>query len=190
MRRLSVGLLGLIVLLAACSAHRVRLTVQAPTTFASEPGGYEGATVVRVVDGDTIKVRMEEVVPGAGAGEAETGKDYRVRLIGIDTPESVAPGSPVECYGREASAAARALLEGEHVRLVKDVEEVDGFDRLLRYVYIGDELANARLVVNGYATAYTYPPNVRHAELFVELQRDARSQGRGLWAADTCAGAS
>jgi micrococcal nuclease len=94
----------------------------------------------------------------------------------------------VECFGVEASAATEALLEGERVRLVKDVEEADGYDRLLRYVYIGDELANGRLVANGYALVYTYVPNVRHTDLFVELERDARGNDRGLWAPDTCNG--
>jgi micrococcal nuclease len=182
------SLVGLLVALTACSVHQVHLTVPAPPTFSSEPGGHEDATVVRVIDGDTIKVRIEGFALGAGAGRAEVGKQYRVRLIGIDTPESVKPGSPVECFGVEASAAAEALLEGERVRLVKDVEEADGYDRLLRYVYIGDELANGRLVANGYALAYTYVPNVRHTDLFVELERDARGNDRGLWAPDTCNG--
>jgi micrococcal nuclease len=111
-----------------------------------------------------------------------------VRLMGIDAPESVHPRTPVECFGREASAAAKALLEGDTVRLVKDVEETDRYDRLLRYVYLGAEMANARLVLNGYALSYTYPPNVRHTDLFVRLQREARENDRGLWSPDTCEG--
>ena len=79
------------------------------------------------------------------------GRRYDIRLLGIDTPESVKPDSPVECFGPEASDAATALLEGREVRLVDDVEEVDGYGRLLRYVYVEEELANARLVANGYA---------------------------------------
>ncbi|MGH2756248.1 MAG: thermonuclease family protein [Actinomycetota bacterium] len=176
--------------LAACSTHQVRLDEQAPATFASEPGGYEVARVTRVVDGDTIEVEILERVDGPGAGEAAIGPVHDVRLIGIDTPESVRPGTPIECFGREASAATTALLQGQEVRLVKDVEESDGYDRLLRYVYIGDEMANGRLVVNGYANAYTYPPNVRHSEFLVQLQREAREHGRGLWSPDTCNGNS
>ncbi len=141
-----------------------------------------------MVDGDTIEVEILDRIDGPGAGAAEVGAIENVRLIGIDTPESVRPGTPIECFGREASAATKALLERREVWLVKDVEERDQYDRLLRYVYIGEEMANARLVVNGYASAYTYPSNVRHAELFVQLQREAREEERGLWSSDTCNG--
>ena len=161
---------------------------QAPATFDQEPPGYEEATVERVVDGDTVVVVITGRADGPGAGMAGVGEEYRLRLIGIDTPESVKPNSPVECFGKEASAAAAALLEGEDVRLVKDVEEADQYDRLLRYVYLDNEMANARLVVNGYATAYTYPPNVRHSDLFVQLEREAREHDRGLWEPATCDG--
>jgi micrococcal nuclease len=188
-RRIS-ALLLLLSSFGACGGAPVDLLVQGPATFNREPGGYETATVTRVVDGDTIVVRLTGRVDGPGAGAAGIGQEHRVRLIGIDTPESVKPNSPVECFGREASAAAKALLEGETVRLVKDVEETDRFDRLLRYVYFGDEMANARLVANGYAHAYTYPPNVRHADLFVQLEREAREGDRGLWSPDTCNGRS
>ena len=173
--------------LIAC-APAVDLRVQAPPTLSLEPSGHERATVTRVIDGDTIEVRIEERIDGAGAGRAEIGSVEAVRLIGIDTPESVRPGTPIECFGREASAAAKTLLEGETVTLIKDVEERDSFGRLLRYVYIGAEMANSRLVVNGYASAFTYPPNVRHADLFVHLERAARDNNRGLWSPDTCAG--
>jgi micrococcal nuclease len=175
-------------LLAGCSTHEVLLVEQAPATLAAEPAGYEEAVVTRVVDGDTIVVRVTGRVEGPGAGEAAIGGEHRLRLIGIDTPESVKPNSPVECFALEASAAASALLEGQEVKLVKDVEERDGFDRLLRYVYLGAEMTNARLVVNGYAHAFTYPPNVRHSELLAALQHDAEAGNRGLWAPGTCDG--
>ena len=175
-------------LFVGCAGHQVQLTVQAPATLAEEPSGYEIATVERVVDGDTIEVRIDQNVPGPAGGKGVVGEMYDVRLIGIDTPESVKPNTPVECFAKEASAATEALLEGESVRLVEDVEETDQYGRLLRYVYVGEEMANARLVANGYAHAYTYPPNIRHSELFVQLQREAREHDRGLWAPNTCNG--
>ena len=174
-------------LLGACGGHQVVLTETAPATFDREPGGWEDAVVERIVDGDTIVVHIGRVASGPGAGAAGAG-EHRVRLVGIDTPESVDPRRPVECFGREAAAATAALLDGQQVRLVKDVEDRDRFDRLLRYVYLGDEMANARLVANGYAAAYTYAPNVRHSSLFVQLERKARNSNRGLWSPDTCDG--
>jgi micrococcal nuclease len=187
-RPLALALSLFVVAAPACARHQVDLTVQAPATLDQEPSGYEQADIVRVVDGDTIVVEITSRSDGPGAGEAQVGQEYPVRLIGIDTPESVKPGTPVECFGKEASAAAEALLDGEEVRLVKDVEEADRYDRLLRYVYLEGEMANARLVVNGYASAYTYPPNVRHSRLFVQLQREARENDRGLWSSETCNG--
>ena len=186
MRRLPL----LLLLLASCATHRVDLTIAAPATLHLEPGGYEEAVVLRAVDGDTIEVEITGRVDGPGAGEAAVGETVVVRLLGIDTPESVSPREPVECFGREAAAATAALLESATVKLVKDVEERDGFDRLLRYVYLGAELANARLVANGYAHAYTYPPNVRHTALFVQVQQQAREAKRGLWSSNTCGGGS
>lgn len=180
--------LALALLMVAACGHQVDLTTQAPATLAREPGGAEEAHVVRVVDGDTIVVEVTGRTEGPGAGAAPIGEEQRVRLIGIDTPESVRPNSPVECFGRESSSAATAFLDGEDVTLVKDVEERDSYDRLLRYVYVGQEMANARLVANGYASAYTYPPNVRHADFFVDLERRARERGLGLWSSDSCGG--
>ena len=185
-RRLLFSLI--LVLTTACAGHQVMLSEQAPATFEQEPRGFESGVVTRVVDGDTIEVEITGRRGGPGAGEAAVGREYTVRLIGIDTPESVDPRRPVECFGREASAATEALLAGEEVRLVKDVSETDRFDRLVRYVYLGEEMANARLVVNGYANAYTYPPDVRHSSLFVALEREARDDDRGLWSPDTCSG--
>jgi micrococcal nuclease len=167
--------------LVGCGHPSVDLHRQAPATLATEPRGLERAVVERVVDGDTLVVRITAREEGPGAGGAIVGRPYPLRLIGIDTPESVDPRRPVECYGREAADAATALLDDKTVVLIKDVEETDGYDRLLRYVYIGAEMANARLVINGYASALTFPPNVRHSELFVQLEREARDNNRGLW---------
>ncbi len=144
-------------------------------------------SVKRVIDGDTIEVRVTARVPGPGAGGTQVGRVVGVRLTGIDTPESVDPRRPVECFGKEAAKATGALLDGRTVRMVVDVEDMDSFGRALRYVYIGNEMANARLVVNGYAAAFPYPPNVRHAPLFRRLQGEARRARRGLWGIDGCA---
>lgn len=190
-QRISFALLAsCLVVLGACATHEVDLSLQTSATFNEEPGGYEEARVTRVVDGDTIEVEITAIEEGPGAGDAVVGYQYDVRFLGIDTPESVKPGSPVECFGKEASAATKAFLDGQTVRLVKDVEEQDRFGRILRYVYVGDEMANARLVANGYASVFTYPPNVRHADLFMELERDAREGNRGLWSPDACDGQS
>ncbi len=183
-----IALLAVALALAGCGGHRVLLRRQAPATLSEEPGGYEAAVVVRVIDGDTVEVRITDRVDGPGAGRATLNRIFSVRLIGIDTPESVKPGSPIECFGKEASAATTALLEGQRVRLVKDVEETDAYGRLLRYVYLEAEMANARLVINGYAHAYTYPPDVRHSSLLQELEREAREAERGLWLPRTCKG--
>jgi micrococcal nuclease len=126
--------------------------------------------VERVVDGDTI-----EVLVG--------GEDEDVRYIGIDTPESVEPGAPVECYGLRASHLNEQLVAGRKVRLVFDAERRDAYGRLLAYVYVGDRFVNAELVRRGYATPLTIPPNDKHAALFERLAREAGADGRGLWGA-------
>jgi micrococcal nuclease len=179
---------AVLALLISCGGSSVSLVLQAPATLRAEPSGFERARVTRVIDGDTIEVVILARSEGRGAGWARPGQTYSVRLTGIDTPESVKPNAPVECFGREASAAVEAFLGNRIVRLVDDVENVDGYDRLLRYVYVGEEMANARLVINGYANAYPYAPNLRHSRLFESLQRDARKEDRGLWSADTCNG--
>jgi micrococcal nuclease len=132
-----------------------------------EAGGTETAKVERVVDGDTI------VLAG---GE-------RVRYIGVDTPESVKPGTPVQCFAKAAARANERLVAGRRVRLRFDAERRDRYGRLLAYVYrAGDGLfVNAQLVRGGYATTLTIPPNVAHAAEFRRLARSAREAGRGLW---------
>ena len=105
-----------------------------------------------------------------------------VRYIGIDTPETKHPTKEVEPYGKEASEANRKLVDGKTVRLEFDVQEQDRYGRLLAYVYLEEgTFVNAWLVQHGYAAVMTVPPNVKHQELFLRLQREAREEGRGLW---------
>ena len=134
------------------------------------PSALEEAFVVNVVDGDTIDVLMG-------------GQELRVRYIGIDTPETVNPQRPLECFGREASEQNRELVEGKTVGLERDVSETDRFGRLLRYVWANGEMVNATLIEEGYATASTFPPDVRYTELFAALETQARQGDRGLWSA-------
>ncbi len=123
----------------------------------------ELATVIRIIDGDTIEVEIN-------------GHTYRVRYIGMDTPER---GEP---FFDEATEANRRLVDGQSVTLVKDVSETDRYGRLLRYVYLADGIfVNAELVRQGYAQVATFPPDVAHQELFVQMQQEARDAGHGLW---------
>jgi micrococcal nuclease len=128
--------------------------------------------VTRVVDGDTVKVRVGTAT--------ET-----VRYIGIDTPESVKPGTPVQCYGHAATAANRRLVAGREVELRVGAEPRDRYGRLLAYVYrLPDRVfVNAELVARGYARTLTIPPNDAHAPRFERLERAASTEGRGLWSA-------
>lgn len=142
-------------------------------TVGAEPGT---ATVKRVVDGDTIDVQL--------ASELE-----KVRLIGIDTPETHGRGGLRECFGTEATNRLRALLPaGTRVRLVRDVEARDRYGRLLAYVYRAPDglFVNLALAREGYAASLTYPPNVAHAEALGAAVRDARAERRGLW--QSCGG--
>jgi micrococcal nuclease len=130
-------------------------------------------TVVRVVDGDTIVVRL--------AGGEET-----VRLVGIDTPETVDPRRPVGCFGFEASRRTKALLPvGTRLRLERDVEARDRYGRVLAYVYRADDhtFVNLALAEEGYAEPLTIPPNVTYADRFAAAAAAARAAGRGLWGA-------
>jgi micrococcal nuclease len=128
------------------------------------------AVVTRVVDGDTIEVRL--------GGRAED-----VRLIGVDTPETVKPGTPVQCFGPRASDFTHRRLEGRRVRLVFGVERRDVYGRLLAYAYLGDHFFNPVLVRRGLARTLTIPPNDRFAPRFRRLELTAARHGRGLWGA-------
>ncbi|HXL01813.1 MAG TPA: thermonuclease family protein [Candidatus Atribacteria bacterium] len=106
----------------------------------------------------------------------------KVRYIGVDTPELHHPQKEVEYYAREAYEANRRLVEGKRVRLELDVEERDRYGRILAYVYVDDLMVNEWLVANGYARVATFPPNVKYAERFLQLEREARQAKVGLWA--------
>ncbi|WP_255502060.1 thermonuclease family protein [Algoriphagus sp. AK58] len=127
--------------------------------------------VTKVSDGDTFWVTHP------------SGKEEKIRLIGINSPESRKTGNKdVEFYGKEASAFAKQLLLNKQVRLEFDVQKYDRYKRTLAYAYLeSGTMVNAFLIKEGYARATTYPPNVRYQELFQKLEREARSARRGLW---------
>ena len=132
---------------------------------AQVPESSREYVVERVVDGDTIIVR--------GVG--------RIRLIGVDTPETVHPRRPVEFFGREASAFTKRMLEGKRVRLEYDWERTDRYGRTLAYVRLLDgTLLNAEIIRQGYGHAYTRFP-FRYLDEFRRYEREAREAGRGLW---------
>jgi micrococcal nuclease len=112
-----------------------------------------------------------------------------VRYIGIDTPESVDPESPVECFGEEAGDFNESLLEAGRVRLVFDREQRDRFGRLLAYVYVNDVTQGRKLMLNaemlrrGFAQTLTIPPNDAFSARFAQLEDEARDAGRGKWGA-------
>lgn len=167
--------------------HLIALTVAVTLTVTAVSSACTGdeaavsrvganATVVRVVDGDTVQVDID-------------GQREKLRLIGIDTPETVKPDTPVQCYGPEASAFTKQLLpEGTPVRIERDVEARDDYGRLLGYVYRADDglFVNLEIVAQGYASLLTFPPNVAHVDEFVAAARAAERANLGLWSA--CSG--
>lgn len=147
-----------------------------------EPSPSEIIKVTRVIDGDTI-----EIEPSASSGQKVR---ERVRYLGIDTPETVDPRKPVQCFGVEASKKNRELVEGKAVRLEKDITDKDKYGRLLRYVYVDPSVSsgqvlfvNLELVKQGFAFSYTYPPDVKHQTEILEAEKEAREANRGLWQA-------
>lgn len=170
MRRPLGAVLVILVVATGCAGSGEPAPAPAPAT-AMLPAGVD-VVVRKVVDGDTLEV---------SGGE-------RVRLIGVDTPESVAPDRPVGCFGKEASRFTASLVPpGTPVRLVGDVEQRDRYGRLLAYVYRGADglFVNAELLRQGYAQLLTIPPNIAHTDEFSALARQAREGAQGLWAACT-----
>lgn len=150
------------------------------SAFDSRSSEYESGEVIRVVDGDTLIVDLN-------------GIDQKVRLIGVDTPESVGKYlKHPEVYGKEASTFTEEMLEGEKVFLEKDVRDTDQYGRLLRYVWldipnpeneaeIESEMFNAMLLMKGYANVMTIAPDDKYSELFEALEQSASEQDEGLW---------
>ncbi len=168
-RTLAFGLVAVLFALGLATqrlAHTPLPTSSASPTPAVALDGY--VRVARVVDGDTI-----ELTDGR-----------KVRYLGMDTPETVNPKKPVQCYGHEASAYNTSLVDAKEVKLVADVQDTDQYGRLLRYVYLPDgTFVNLALVQGGYARAYAWPPNIAHAKEFLTAQNAARISGVGLWSA-------
>lgn len=163
---------GLVSAIPTTSPTATRTETPTPEPTFGPTGQTTEATVVRITDGDTIVV-------------AYGGQEYKVRYIGMDTPETVDPNSPVQWMGPQATAANAALVEGKAVVLEKDVSEVDRFGRLLRYVWLTDgtawTLVNLELVRQGVASASSYPPDVKNDDLYLVAEGEARQLALGLW---------
>lgn len=163
---LLIGLAALV----ACTSHD---RPASPAPSAAPTVLEANAVVVRVVDGDTIVATI-------------AGQETTVRLIGIDTPETVKPNTPVQCWGPEASAFTKSLLpEGAAVRIERDAEARDAYDRLLGYVYRAADgtFVNLAIVAGGYARVLTIAPNTAHKAEFVRAATEAEAAGLGLWSA-------
>ena len=158
---MTIGLAGTLVSGLGCRQN-VALEFDIGT---SGTRAFEEALVVRIIDGDTV--------------ELENGD--RVRYLGIDTPETVHPDKPVECYGPEASERNKELVDGKMVSLLQDGPDRDGYDRLLRYVFIDGTFVNGDLVWGGYAYARSYGDVPLFYQTLVQLERSAREGERGLW---------
>jgi endonuclease YncB( thermonuclease family) len=127
------------------------------------------AQVIGVIDGDTIEVMQNS-------------EKFKVRYIGIDTPEPYRDGKPA-CYSHEATEANRNMVEGKQVRLVSDSEDTDKYGRLLRYVYVGDTFVNASLVQEGFAKTLSIQPNTTYKNELGEYQAQAQEEEKGMWGA-------
>ncbi len=147
--------------------------IQASTSIPLVPTSKKTYSVVRVVDGDTIDVSID-------------GNIERLRLIGINTPETVDPRKPVECFGVEASNKAKAVLTGKKIVLESDPSqgELDKYNRLLRYVFLEDGTNfNLFMIKEGYAYEYTYDVPYKYQSEFKQAQKEAESNKAGLWGA-------
>lgn len=162
----SLGTL-LIVGLVLLAQHAGWLDTATQQATQSQPGLY---TITRFTDGDTFAVDMN-------------GKTEKIRMIGIDTPETHKPNSPVQCYGPAASAYTKNLIGDQKVRLEADPKNTnrDRYDRLLRYVYLPDgRLVQHELIANGYGFAYTQFPFTKRND-FMTAEQQAKTDNKGLW---------
>jgi micrococcal nuclease len=152
------GLLSAVVVTAAFLIGR----------FASPPSPLlEKALVTRVIDGDTVQLQDGEMV----------------RYIGIDAPETVDPNEPVGCFGPEASARNKELVEGKYVELMSGAQDRDEYGRLLRYVFVDGIFVNAELITEGYARQFGYGDERRFQQVFVQLEQYSIGRKSGLWGA-------
>lgn len=170
LNKLIAGAVSLVFLIAAYSCSKQSEVAQEPK---------EGMLITRVVDGDTLVLEGGE----------------RVRLIGIDTPEmhdsdkllrdarrTNQDTETIKSLGRQSYAFTKSIAEGKRCRLEYDVEKKDRYKRTLAYAYLSDgTFLNAEIVKQGYASLLTIPPNVKYADLFLSLYREARENKRGLW---------
>ena len=144
-----------------------------PPTNTSDPSVF---LVTRVVDGDTIVAMIN-------------GKQEKIRLIGVNTPETVDPRRPVECFGKEASIFTKSLLKDASVRLEADPSQTDRdkYGRLLRYIFLSDgTLINEKIIAEGYGYEYTYRIPYHYQTEFKKAEQTARAQKKGLWADGVC----
>ncbi len=152
---------GLVLLLVAVAA------VGLASILTGDGDDQDTLLVTRVIDGDTIELENGEVV----------------RYLLIDTPETVHPEKPVECFGPEATERNRQLVEGRRVRMEKDATDRDAYGRLLRYVYADGTMVQAELVREGYGYVYSRQPDVKYLKLMAAFERQARERKAGLWSA-------
>lgn len=136
---------------------------------------FQNNQVVKVIDGDTFEVYID-------------GKIEKVRMIGINTPETVDPRKPVECFGKEASYKLKELLAGKVVVLEEDKSQdsYDKFNRALRYVYLNEENINKKMILEGYAFEYTYKKPYKYQKEFKQAEKNAYEKNIGLWDEEVC----
>ncbi len=147
--------------------------------------------VLRVVDGDTIEIEYQNDIKNIDGQIESNIEKKKVRLIGINSPESVDPRRPVQCFGKEASAYLKSLIEGEIVQLQYDdtQDKVDKYGRILAYIYMEDgQMVNKKMIAEGYAYEYTYDKPYKYRDSFKAAQVLAEKGSRGLWSSSTCDG--
>lgn len=165
-------LLGIVAVILLTFYDDARKLIPSTDSLVSSTSTYQ---VVKVVDGDTITI-------------AKDGKNQSVRLIGVDTPETVDPRRPVECFGEAAAQEMQRLVAGKQVRLESDRSqgETDQYGRLLAYVYADDILVNKHLIAEGFGQEYTHIRPYAYQKEFRAAESSARAQEKGLWAHGMC----
>ena len=171
-QRLTIAALALVCLLALVLVKKLYLDKPRQSKI-GDIELYGPYKVIKVVDGDTITIKMD-------------GADTKVRMIGIDTPESVAPetsGKSNSDEGKQASDYLKKLIDQKNIYLEFDIGRTDQYGRILAYVYLSDKTSMVQEIMlsEGYAVVMTYQPNVKYADRFLEQQRQARQEEKGFW---------